>query len=192
MQKRQARIVVAMGVSGSGKSTLGEALRDGYGFRFIDGDDTHPAANVEKMRAGIPLTDADRAPWLTGLAALLADAAARGEDTVLACSALKACYRDCLLESGAAILFAYLAIERETVMVRVDARPGHYMPALLVESQFAALEEPEPGTNVLRLAASGSVEAHCQEVVKRLSRGTPRQAPLQTADQGASSGLWRG
>jgi gluconokinase len=168
MQKRPARVVVAMGVSGSGKSTLGEALRDGYGFRYIDADDLHPPANVAKMRAGTPLTDEDRAPWLASLAALLASGAARGEDTVMACSALKARYRDILSGSGAAVLFAYLAIERETVTRRVGARPDHYMPASLVDSQFAALEAPQPGPDVLWLDASRPADELCRLVVERL------------------------
>ncbi|KQT54087.1 hypothetical protein ASG43_00145 [Aureimonas sp. Leaf454] len=168
MDRKQSRIVVAMGVSGSGKSTLGEALRDRHGFRYVDADTVHPPANVEKMRAGTPLTDDDRAPWLTALASILLEGAVKGEDLVVACSALKTRYREVLSSSAAPVLFAFLAIDRDEVTRRVAARPEHYMPASLVDSQFAALEEPEPGPNVLRLDATRPVEDLCRDVLARL------------------------
>lgn len=108
MSASSAAIVIVMGVSGSGKTTLARALEAGHGFRFLDADDFHPAANVEKMRAGIALDDADRMPWLSQLARLLEDAAERGQPTVLACSALKARYREALAITGATVLFVHL------------------------------------------------------------------------------------
>lgn len=169
MPPRPARIAVVMGVSGSGKSTLCEELRDRYGFRYIDADDIHSPANVEKMRASIALTDADRAPWLAALAALLSAAAEKGEDTALACSALKARYREILGGIGSPVLFVHLDISREAVTRRVAGRPEHYMPASLVDSQFAALEAPEPGPNVLVLDGSLSEEDLCRRVVSRFA-----------------------
>ncbi|KQT57366.1 MULTISPECIES: gluconokinase [unclassified Aureimonas] len=171
MSAKPARIAVVMGVSGSGKSTLCEALRDRCGFRYIDADDIHPPENVEKMRAGIALTDADRAPWLAALAALLQAAGEKGEDTALACSALKARYRDVLSGSGTPVLFVHLEISRADVTRRVAGRPDHYMPASLVDSQFAALEVPEPGPNVLVLDASLPEAELCRMVVERFESG---------------------
>lgn len=174
MPARPARIAVVMGVSGSGKSTLCEALRDRDGFRYIDADDVHPPANVEKMRAGIALTDADRAPWLAALATLLKAGAEQGEDIALACSALKARYRDVLAGIGSPVLFVHLDIAREAVERRVAGRPDHYMPASLVDSQFATLETPEPGPNVLVLDATLPVEDLCRQVVARFADGATR------------------
>lgn len=169
MSAKPARIAVVMGVSGSGKSTLCEGLRDLYGFRYIDADDVHTPANVEKMRAGIPLTDADRAPWLAALAALLSAAAEKGEDTALACSALKERYRAVLGGIGSPVLFVHLAIARDAVSARVAGRPDHYMPSSLVDSQFAALEAPAPGPNILVLDASLPEEDLCRQVMERFA-----------------------
>ena len=148
-----------MGVSGSGKSTVGAGLAAELGLEFIEGDEYHPAANVEKMAAGIPLTDEDREPWLRTLAGLVAERHSRGEGTVLACSALRRGYRDLLRaavpdeESFVVLLDA----DAETLRARMGARRGHYMPRSLLASQLATLEpldEDEPGAVV---DASGSV-----------------------------------
>lgn len=159
-------IVIVMGVSGAGKTTLGQALAARHGFAFHDADDFHPPANVEKMRAGIPLTDADRGPWLDRLAGLLAAADA---PLVLACSALKQRYRAVLAAAAPGALFVHLTASPELVRQRVAARPGHYMPASLIESQFAALELPGPDANVLTLSSALSVDELCAKVMARLS-----------------------
>jgi len=131
-----------MGVSGVGKTTIGQHLAARLGAQFLEGDDFHPAANVAKMRRGEPLDDDDRRPWLETLAAELARRAAAGERIVLACSALRRRYRDLLRAGGAAIQFVYLAGDPDFIRQRLASRHGHYMPASLLDSQFATLEEP--------------------------------------------------
>ena len=135
-----------MGVTGSGKSTVGRLLADKMHCTFYDGDDYHSAANIEKMRRGEPLNDEDRAPWLDRLRDLLTRELATGEDSVLACSALKAVYRQRLLPANPAltekIRFVWLRISPELSRQRLQSRPGHFMPPTLVDSQFEALEEP--------------------------------------------------
>jgi gluconokinase len=159
-------IVVVMGVTGVGKSTLGRDLATHQGFRFFDADDFHPEANVAKMRAGVPLTDEDRKPWLERLAALLAQAS---EPTVLACSALKASYRETLRRAAPGLLVVHLTGSREAITARVAARPDHYMPSSLVESQFATLEAPAPGPYVLALDCDLPVDVMSKAVMERLA-----------------------
>ena len=134
-------IVIVMGVSGSGKTTVGELLAERMGCGFSDADDFHPAANVEKMRAGVPLTDDDRWPWLQALRKAIEDWEAAGVSRVIACSALKDAYRD-ILSPGDDVVFVYLKGDTETIAERLTARRGHYMNPNLLTSQFAALEEP--------------------------------------------------
>ena len=129
---------VVMGVSGCGKSRIGEAFAARIGADFIDGDSLHPKANIDKMRRGQPLDDSDRAPWLDSVA----DKLARG-GTVVACSALKRKYRDRISAvAGAPVMFLFLRGKRETLLARMAARPGHFMPVALLDSQLAALEPP--------------------------------------------------
>lgn len=135
-------IVVVMGVAGAGKTTVGRLLAADLGAAFLDADDFHPPANVAKMRAGTPLEDADRWPWLERLNAILRERAGRGESAVLACSALKAAYRARLLEGLPQARLVYLRGARELIAGRLAARRGHYMNPGLLDSQFAALEEP--------------------------------------------------
>jgi gluconokinase len=130
-----------MGVSGCGKSSVGAGLAQRLGIAFRDGDDLHPAGNVEKMRAGIALTDADRWPWLDRVAATLRETA----PVVVACSALRRAYRDRIRTwAGGPVQFLYLAGSRDLVASRLAARGGHYMPPALLDSQFAVLEPPDP------------------------------------------------
>ncbi|MCM5558870.1 gluconokinase [Pleomorphomonas sp. JP5] len=140
-------IVVVMGVSGSGKTTVGGLLAERMGCGFSDADDFHPAANVEKMRAGVPLTDDDRWPWLRALRQAIDGWQADGRSRVIACSALKAAYRD-LLSPRDDVVFVYLKGSAETIAGRLRARKGHYMNPDLLESQFAALEEPAGAISV--------------------------------------------
>jgi gluconokinase len=134
-------IVIVMGVSGCGKTTVGELLAERLGCDFSDADDFHPAANVEKMRAGSPLSDDDRRPWLQTLRRAIEGWQAAGESRVIACSALKAAYRDLLSPQGDAI-FVFLTGSSETIAARLEARKGHYMNPGLLASQLATLEEP--------------------------------------------------
>ena len=135
-------IVIVMGVTGAGKTTIGQLLAEQLGWEFADGDDYHPAANVEKMRNGIPLTDADRAPWLETLRALIAGWIAAKKNAVLACSALKRAYRESL-RLAPEVQVVYLKGTPELLRQRLRARVGHFMTERMLESQLAALEEPE-------------------------------------------------
>ncbi len=135
-------IVVMMGVCGCGKTTIGRGVAEALGWSFLDADDFHPPANVAKMASGIPLTDEDRWPWLDRLRDELAAVNRRGEHAVLACSALKRAYRARLAAAGD-VRFVYLKGDRETIAGRLGSREGHYMPASLLDSQLAALEEPD-------------------------------------------------
>ena len=140
-------VIVLMGVSGSGKTTVGRGLADELGWKFYDGDDFHPRANVEKMARGEPLDDDDRAPWLESLRDLIRSCLARGESAVLACSALKRSYREYLLIDESVEL-VYLKGDYELIEERLEGRRGHYMKPKMLDSQFAALEEPERGLTV--------------------------------------------
>ena len=143
---RGGDIYVVMGVAGSGKSRIGAALAKTLGLEFVEGDQYHPAENVARMSAGIPLTDADRQGWLEALAARIRDSVAIGTGLVLACSALKRKYRDLLRTASGApwIQFVFLRGDRALIGERIAGRSGHYMPASLLDSQFEALEPPGP------------------------------------------------
>jgi gluconokinase len=143
--------IVVMGVSGCGKSTVGALLAARLGWPFEDGDAFHPPENVEKMRAGTPLKDQDRWPWLAALAARIDQARQGGTGVVLACSALKRAYRDRLRDGHADVRFLHLTGEPSLIMARQAARRGHYMPASLIASQFAALEPPDTEADVIDL-----------------------------------------
>ena len=135
--------VVVMGVSGCGKSTVAEGISAAMGLPFAEADRFHPAGNVEKMRAGIPLTDEDRWPWLSELAAWMADRAAEGRSTVMACSALRRAHRDVLRSGPPQVHFVHLDGPAEVVVARMSTRAGHFMPASLLTSQVATLEPLE-------------------------------------------------
>ena len=152
-------VVVLMGVCGCGKTTVGRMVAEALGWPSLDADDFHPAANVARMRAGTALTDDDRWPWLDRLAAEMAAINARGAHAVLACSALKQSYRDRLARAGD-VRFFYLKGDRATIAPRLAARPGHYMPASLLDSQLATLEEPADATVVdIRVPVAAQVAA---------------------------------
>lgn len=136
-------IVILMGVSGSGKTTVGRHLAGQLQWQLLDADDFHPPANIEKMSRGIPLEDSDRWPWLDRLNEMVRAAQSRGENVLLACSALKARYRDRLTRDCGNVNWVYLKGDFDLIESRLMARKGHYMKAGLLKSQFAALEEPE-------------------------------------------------
>jgi gluconokinase len=141
MTQRPVLRVVIMGVSGCGKSSVGEGLATRLGVPYRDGDDLHPPANVDKMRAGTPLTDDDRWPWLDRVAQVLATEA----PVIVGCSALRRAYRDRLRAgAGGPVQFIHLTGSRDVIAGRMAARTGHYMPTSLLDSQFAALEPPAP------------------------------------------------
>ena len=161
-------IVVVMGVAGAGKSTVGQALAAALGAEFVEGDSYHPAANVEKMRAGAALCDADRWPWLNLLARALADWQGQGRDVVLACSALKEAYRAVLAAHRGGIHFVHLEGSEELIRARLDARSRHYMPATLLASQFASLEPPAAGEFAFGVDTSATPGEIVKEILARL------------------------
>jgi gluconokinase len=135
-------ILILMGVSGSGKTTIGRLLAQDLGWPFYDADDFHPAANVEKMHRGEPLSDADRAPWLDALHEVIAELARASRSAVLACSALTQAYRDRLVAGVAPVRFVYLRGDASLIRLRLARRSGHFMPVSLLQSQVDTLEEP--------------------------------------------------
>ncbi len=138
------RCVVVMGVSGCGKTTVGRGLAEELGWPYQEGDDLHPAANIAKMAAGIPLDDADRQPWLEAVAAWIGQREQAGQSAVITCSALKRGYRDLLREGHESAWFAFLDVPVDVLRERLRARRGHYMPASLLDSQLATLEPLQP------------------------------------------------
>ena len=137
-----ARLVVVMGVSGCGKSTVGNMLAKRLKAEFLEGDELHPPRNVERMTAGIALTDSDRRDWLLAIAQQLADAHAAGHDLVVSCSALKLAYRNTLRGASNLLAFVHLSGSADLFRQRLENRSGHYMPASLLESQLQTLEPP--------------------------------------------------
>lgn len=151
MSPRRRRVVtlVLMGVAGSGKSSVMTALAEQLPWPWIEGDDLHPAANVAKMAAGIPLTDEDRGPWLRRISGWIGEREAERQSAIATCSALRRTYRDVLRRGNPSVWFVHLVAPPDVLLDRMGTRVGHFMPAALLESQLATLEplEPdEPGT----------------------------------------------
>ena len=167
-----ALAVVVMGVSGAGKTTVGRALAQALGAGFIDGDDLHSDAARAKMAAGHALTDEDRWPWLDRVGAALAGNGRR----IVACSALKRAYRDRIRAgAGPALRFVYLVAEPVAMRARVASRPGHYMPASLVDSQFATLEPPHDEPDVIAWPADADLGNGLAPLVEALRKPASRQ-----------------
>ncbi|SDY62075.1 gluconate kinase, SKI family [Herbiconiux ginsengi] len=160
-----------MGVSGSGKSLIGSGLAARHGWVFVDGDDLHPEANVAKMAAGIPLTDADRWPWLDAVAATLAGSPG---GIVVACSALRRVYRDRIRAAAPDAVFVELAGSRELLWERMTARPGHFMPASLLDSQLATLEPLAPD----EAGVIVSIDGPPAEVLARVDAAVTPRPPV--------------
>ena len=194
-------LVTVMGVSGSGKTTVGAALAQRLRVPFVDADDLHPPANVAKMSAGIPLDDADRLPWLRTVGAWLAEHAARGG--VTSCSALRRSYRDVLREAAPEQVFVHLAGDREVIARRVAGRPGHFMPAALVDSQFATLEPLDPDERGVTVDVDQPIDALVDACVAALGvpggdvvtawpstvvRGNSAGAPVSAHAAGSGTG----
>jgi carbohydrate kinase (thermoresistant glucokinase family) len=162
-------VVVVMGVSGSGKTTVGAMLAGRLRWAFAEGDEFHSAANVAKMRSGVPLTDDDRWPWLAAIAGRIDDWRREGRSGVVACSALKRRYREILAGGRPDVRFVYLRGSRELIGDRMAARQGHFMPSALLDSQFAALEEPGPAERPIVVAVGQPPEAIVDEIVATLA-----------------------
>ncbi len=163
------QVLVLMGVAGCGKSTVAAILAGQLGWPFEEGDALHPAANVEKMRAGHPLNDEDRAPWLARVADWVDAQRAAGQGGVITCSALKRAYRRQIDRQGEGVTFVYLAGSRELISDRLTARHGHFMPATLLDSQFAALEPPGPDEPAIQVDVGPPPGAIAQRIVDVLA-----------------------
>jgi gluconokinase len=161
-------IAVMMGVSGSGKTTIARGVAEREGWRLLEGDAFHPPSNVAKMHAGTPLTDEDRWPWLRAIAHEIDAMRARGEQGVVACSALKRSYRDILIGDRTDVVLVYLQGSKALIAERIASRKGHFMPAALLDSQFATLEEPGPDEHPIVVSIGASPEAIVDAVVDRL------------------------
>jgi gluconokinase len=160
-------ILIVMGVSGAGKSTLAAALASTLHWPMIEGDDLHPPANVEKMRRGLPLDDADRAPWMDLIVRRMAELHGAGACAVLACSALRVIYRDRLRASRIPLIFVYLRSDPVETLHRMQSR-RHFMPPTLLQSQFATLEVPGSSENVIEISATIRTEVAVSEVIGEL------------------------
>lgn len=168
------RAIVVMGVAGCGKTAVGEGLATRRGGVFIEGDRRHPPENVERMRRGEPLTDELRTGWLDAIGAAIAKETAGGRDVVAACSALKRIYRDRLRGHAPGLFFVHLDIDKATSFERVGQRPGHFMPASLVDSQFTALQPLEADEAGIALDGTMAVEELVELTeagVRQIARG---------------------
>jgi gluconokinase len=161
--------LIVMGVAGSGKSTIGETLAGRIGWRFEDGDRFHPASNVAKMSAGVPLTDDDRWPWLQAIADEIDRLCAAGERAVVACSALRRVYRDVLIHGRNDVRLVYLDGSQQLIAERLNRRKGHFMPPDLLASQFKTLEPPERDERPITVPIDASVEAIVDDIVGQLT-----------------------
>jgi carbohydrate kinase (thermoresistant glucokinase family) len=170
-------VLVVMGVSGVGKTTLAKALAGRLGWPFQEGDDLHPAANIAKMKAGIPLTDTDRGPWLDAIAGWIDGQFDVGRSGVITCSALKRAYRDRLAADRPRVTFVFDQLDEEAAAARIVGRKGHFMPPSLLASQFADLEPPDPDEPVITVDGAAPIEAQVDAVVRRLAPSTPLGAP---------------
>jgi gluconokinase len=179
-------IIIVAGVSGSGKTTVGSMLAGSLHWRFVDADDFHPPENIAKMRAGIPLTDQDRWPWLRALGAWMDGRIERGESAVMACSALRRAYRDALLGGRPEARMFFLAVDRDACIRRLAARHGHFFPGKLLASQFDCLEPPQPDETAVTVLPSGDPADTVAAIIAlvRPGEGTDPGSPAVVGDAG--------
>jgi gluconokinase len=170
-------IVLVGGVAGSGKTTVGVLLADMLHWRFADADAFHSPANIAKMRSGVPLTDADRRPWLDAITAWMDERIAAGESAVAGCSALKQRYRDLLLAGRPEARMAFLELSRELAHARLIGRHGHFFTAALMDSQFAELEPPQEGPQLIVLDAAEGPAQLAAEIARRFGLAAGATTP---------------
>ncbi len=161
-------VVVVMGVSGSGKTTVAAMLAGALHCPFLEGDELHPPANVEKMRSGTPLSDADRLPWLRKIAERIDGWRDRQESGVVTCSALKRTYRDILIGDRPGVRLVYLKGSRDLIQRRMAARHEHFMPVALLDSQFATLEEPALDEQAVVVSVDGQPAEIVADIMRQL------------------------
>ncbi|MEO8057042.1 MAG: gluconokinase [Burkholderiales bacterium] len=178
MPKRTAPLVVVMGVSGCGKSTVGRLIAKSLACEFLEGDDLHPPRNLERMAAGIALTDHDRRDWLKAIAEQLADAHAARYGLIVSCSALKRSYRNQLRTASSDLAFVHIHGSLEVLEARMQSRTGHFMPPSLLASQLQTLEPPGPDERCITLdaalAAEQIAERACAWLAQPFSAAAPR------------------
>lgn len=160
-------MIVVMGVAGTGKTTVGALLAGRLGWRYAEADDFHSAENVAKMAAGEPLTDEDRAPWLAAIGRWIDERAAEAAPGVVSCSGLRRVYRDQLRGGRPQVRLVFLEGSRELIMRRLAARHGHFMRVEMLDSQFAALEPPQPDEDVTEVSIDATPEQIVDEIVLR-------------------------
>jgi carbohydrate kinase (thermoresistant glucokinase family) len=165
---RDPAVLVIMGVSGSGKTTVGVLLAGRLHWELADADSFHSAANMQKMRSAIPLTDEDRWPWLHAIAAWIDETRRGGRRGIVTCSALKRSYRDILVGERRDVRLVYLKGDKELIKQRLAKRHGHFMPAVLLQSQFDTLEEPGPDENPIVVSVAAKPEAIAAQVIAAL------------------------
>jgi carbohydrate kinase (thermoresistant glucokinase family) len=176
MAATPAPLVVVMGVSGCGKSTVGKLLARSLSAEFLEGDDLHPPRNIERMAAGIALTDKDRRDWLLAIAHQLADARAGEHALVVSCSALKHGYRDTLRSAASQLAFVYLQASRDLLQARLDARADHFMPGSLLDSQLQTLEPPGADERAITLDATLPAAQIAAQAAAWLAQPVPKPA----------------
>ena len=168
MNRKATSVLVIMGVSSSGKTTIAKALAGKLGWQFQDGDDLHPRENVEKMKSGQSLTDADRWPWLERIAARIDGWRTQGEAGVVTCSALKRAYRDVIVDGRLDVALVYLKGTRDLIRARMAAREGHFMPLGLLDNQFTVLQEPAADERPIVVDIVGLPDDIVAEIVHQL------------------------
>jgi len=164
------RHLVVMGVTGTGKSSVAHVLQESLGWGFAEGDDLHPASNVAKMAAGIPLQDADRWPWLDAIAAWTSEQDLKGLSTIVTCSALRRAYRDRLRQAASGTVFVYLVGPPALLESRLQGRAGHFMPPSLLPSQLATLEPLQPDERGFEVSVDAPLATIADEVLAQLDR----------------------
>jgi len=163
-------VVVMMGVSGSGKTTIATKFAEQLGWQLLEGDKLHPPANIAKMKAGTPLDDDDRRPWLRAIAEAIDAWRDSGVSGVVACSALKRAYRDVLIGARADVVLVYLQGSHELIAARMAARRGHFMPTGLLDSQFATLEEPGEDEHPIVASIAPGPDAIVADIIEQLQQ----------------------